>query len=85
MQIDCLLQKDGTLEKYYHLTTQRLFIEIIHLKMTCVMTNLEVMLLQVNSHLAITGLYGLTIISLGGEIEVGRWSNCCELDTFFIV
>ena len=35
------------------------------------MTNFEVMLLQVNSHLEITGLYGLTIISLGGGIEVG--------------
>ena len=40
-------------------------------KMTCIMTNLEVILSQVNSHLEITGLYGLTIISLEGRIEVG--------------
>ena len=49
------------------------------------MTNVELMLFQVNGHLEITGLYGLTIISLGGGIKVGGWSNCCELDTFINV
>ena len=40
-------------------------------EMTCIKTNLEVMLLQVNSHLEMTGLHGLTIISLGGGTELG--------------